>query len=74
MAIEERFESAKGEVGLDQYEVSRWHRWYRHITLALLAYAYLLVDRLMRNNTYKAQTQQLGLQCTPAVFSSSCTA
>ena len=51
MVIEERFESVKGEVGLDQYEVHRWHSWYRHITLALLAYAYLLVDRLMRNNT-----------------------
>jgi SRSO17 transposase len=44
-AIEESFESAKGEVGLDHYEVRRWPGWYRHITLALLAHAYLAVTR-----------------------------
>ena len=44
-AIEECFESAKGEVGLDHYEVRRWPGWYRHITLALLAHAYLTVTR-----------------------------
>ncbi|HUX86636.1 MAG TPA: IS701 family transposase, partial [Chloroflexota bacterium] len=41
--IEESIEAAKGEVGLDQYEVRRWTGWYRHITLALLAHAYLAV-------------------------------
>ena len=44
-AIEECFEEAKGEVGLDQYEVRRWDGWYRHITLAMLAHAYLAVVR-----------------------------
>ena len=44
-AIEECFESAKGQVGLDQYEVRRWDDWYRHITLAMLAHAYLAVIR-----------------------------
>jgi SRSO17 transposase len=43
--IEEGFEQAKGEVGLDQYEVRRYDAWYRHITLALLAHAYLAVTR-----------------------------
>ncbi len=43
--IEESFERAKGTVGLDQYEVRRWVAWYRHITLALLAHAYLEVTR-----------------------------
>jgi len=43
--IEDAFEGAKGEVGLDQYEVRRWTGWYRHITLALLAHAYLTVVR-----------------------------
>ena len=43
--IEEGFEQAKGEVGLDHYEVRRWAGWYRHITLALLAHAYLVVTR-----------------------------
>jgi SRSO17 transposase len=44
-AIEEAIESAKGEVGLDQYEVRKWVSWYRHITLALLAHAFLTVTR-----------------------------
>jgi hypothetical protein len=44
-AVEECFETAKGEVGLDQYEVRSWSGWYRHITLTLLAHAYLTVVR-----------------------------
>ena len=44
-AIEECFEEAKGQVGLDQYEVRRWDGWYRHITLSMLAHAYLTVIR-----------------------------
>jgi SRSO17 transposase len=44
-AIEAGFEDAKGEVGLDQYEVRRWDGWYRHITLCLLAHAFLAVTR-----------------------------
>ena len=44
-AVEEGFEDAKGSVGLDQYEVRKWTAWYRHITLALLAHAYLAVTR-----------------------------
>jgi SRSO17 transposase len=43
--IEEGFEEAKGEVGLDQYEVRGFRAWYRHITLALLAHAILVVLR-----------------------------
>ncbi|MEE4599562.1 hypothetical protein V2J94_48585, partial [Streptomyces sp. DSM 41524] len=33
----------KNECGLDQYEVRRYIGWYRHITLAMLAHAYLAV-------------------------------
>jgi SRSO17 transposase len=43
--IEEGLERAKGEVGLDQYEVRRWDAWHRHITLSLLAHASLQVTR-----------------------------
>ena len=43
--IEEGFEQAKREVGLDHYEVRRWAGWYRHITLALVAHASLVVTR-----------------------------
>jgi SRSO17 transposase len=43
--VEESLEAAKGEVGLDHYEVRHYHGWYRHITLSLLALAYLAVVR-----------------------------
>jgi SRSO17 transposase len=43
--IESRFEAAKGEVGLDQYEVRSWTGWHRHVTLAMLAHAYLAAVR-----------------------------
>jgi SRSO17 transposase len=44
-AFEQAFELAKGEVGLDEYEVRTWVGWYRHITLAMFALAYLTVVR-----------------------------
>jgi SRSO17 transposase len=44
-SIEVGFQTAKGEVGLDHYEVRRWPGWHRHITLALLAHAFLAVVR-----------------------------
>jgi SRSO17 transposase len=44
-AIEESLAAAKGEVGLDHYEVRHSHGWYRHITLAMLALTYLAVVR-----------------------------
>jgi len=43
--IEECFESAKGEVGLDQYEVRNYQGWHRHITLAMLAHALLVTTK-----------------------------
>ncbi|MFI0420075.1 IS701 family transposase [Spongiactinospora sp. 9N601] len=42
-AIEECFQSARNAVGLDQYQVRRYDGWHRHITLAMLAHAYLAV-------------------------------
>jgi SRSO17 transposase len=43
--IESSFEAAKGEVGLDHYEVRSWTVWYRHMTLAMWALALLTVMR-----------------------------
>ena len=48
--IEERFQTGKGLVGLDHYEVRKWPGWYRHITLALLAHAFLAVTRAQATN------------------------
>jgi SRSO17 transposase len=43
--VEQCFEEAKGEVGLDEYEVRSFQGWYRHITLCMLAHAFLTVLR-----------------------------
>ena len=42
-AVEECFQTAKGQVGLDECQVRRYDAWYRHITLAMCAHAYLTV-------------------------------
>jgi SRSO17 transposase len=44
-AVEECFERAKGDCGLDEYEVRSWVGWYRHVTLSLFALAILTVIR-----------------------------
>ena len=44
--IEERFQTAKGLVGLDQHQLRRWRSWYRWATLAMLAHAFLVVTAL----------------------------
>jgi SRSO17 transposase len=43
--VEESIQIAKGEVGLDHYEVRSWRGWYRHITLAMGAQALLTMLR-----------------------------
>jgi hypothetical protein len=48
-AIENCFEQAKGEVGLDEYEVRKWEACHQHVTLSLVAHAYLAV---LRSDTY----------------------
>ena len=44
-AVEECFELAKGECGLDEYEVRSWVGWHRHVTLSLLALAVVAAIR-----------------------------
>lgn len=46
-SIETCIEEAKGEVGLDQYQVRNFMGWYRHITLACLAHSFLAVTRAL---------------------------
>jgi SRSO17 transposase len=45
--IETDIEEAKGEVGLDHYEVRSWDGWHRHISLAVLAHAFLAVTKAL---------------------------
>jgi SRSO17 transposase len=44
-AVKECFQAAKGQVGLDHYEVRRYDAWYRHVTLVLVAQAFLAAVR-----------------------------
>jgi SRSO17 transposase len=53
--IEACFEEAKGEVGLDHYEVRSWTGWHRHITFSMLAHAYLTVVRKAAGSTRDAR-------------------
>ena len=55
--VEDSFEAAKGEVGLDEYEVRKWEGWYRHITLCLLAHAYLAVVRSVAEHEERAASK-----------------
>jgi ATP-dependent DNA helicase RecG len=42
---QECFQQAKGEAGLDQYQVRSWRAWYAHITLSMLALAWLAASK-----------------------------
>lgn len=56
-AIEECFELAKGDCGLDEYEVRSWTGWHRHVTLSLFA---LAVVAVIRSRLVKPQQRKKG--------------
>jgi SRSO17 transposase len=43
-SVEEQFQAAKGQAGLDHYQVRTWTGWHRHVTLAMLAVAFLMAS------------------------------
>ena len=48
-AIEDGFETAKNELGLDHNETRSWHGWHRHVSLVMLAFTMLAAIRLRAN-------------------------
>ncbi len=62
--IEDGFKEAKGESGLDEYEVRKWDGWQRHITLCLLAHAYLAVVRSVAEDEEEAAKKGIALQAS----------
>jgi SRSO17 transposase len=50
-AIEDGFETAKNELGLDHNETRSWHGWYRHVSLVMLAFAMLAAIRRKANTS-----------------------
>jgi SRSO17 transposase len=55
--IEQCFEEAKGETGLDHYEVRHWQSWHRHITLSMMAHAWLAAIRSQAKGQKGGDTQ-----------------
>jgi SRSO17 transposase len=56
--IEECFQQAKNEAGLDHYQVRSWRAWYAHITLSMLAHAWLAVSRSLAIKGESVSTNQ----------------
>jgi SRSO17 transposase len=48
-AIEDSFETAKNELGLDHNETRSWHGWHRHVSLVMLAFAMMAAIRCRAN-------------------------
>jgi SRSO17 transposase len=61
--IEERFQTSKGLVGLDQHQVRRWRSWYRWTTLAMLAHAFLVVAAVTDHTRDPAPPGLIAVTC-----------
>jgi SRSO17 transposase len=61
-AIEEGLAQAKGEVGLDHYEVRTWPAWHRQMTLCLLAHAALVVSCALARRAEETGAEKGGLR------------
>jgi SRSO17 transposase len=57
-AIEDAFETAKNELGLDHNETRSWHGWHRHVSLVMLAFAMLAVIRHRANASPPPKTMR----------------
>ena len=55
-AIEDAFETAKTELGLDHNETRSWHGWHRHVSLVMLAFAMLAAVRRRANEAPPPKT------------------
>jgi SRSO17 transposase len=53
-AVEECFQAAKDQVGLDHYQVRRYDAWYRHVTLTMIALAFLAAVRAQAATSSRA--------------------
>lgn len=59
--VEESIQTGKGEVGMDHYEVRSWTGWYRHITLAMWAQAFVSVVRAERGMAVSPPKKRMNL-------------
>ena len=63
-AIEDSFETAKNELGLDHNETRSWHGWNRHVSLVMLAFAMMATIRYRANKVLAEPKRRLKI---PAV-------
>ena len=56
--VEEVFSEAKGEVGLDHFEVRAWHGWYHHATLCQMAHWFLVREKRRMGKKRRARHHQ----------------
>jgi hypothetical protein len=61
--VEEAFQAGKGLCGLDEHQVRRWRSWYRWVTLAMLAYAFLVVAAVIEHARHRAPPGAVELTC-----------
>ena len=52
--IEQGYQQLKDELGLDRYEGRRWQGWHHHVTLTMIAFAFLSLERLHRKKNFWA--------------------
>jgi hypothetical protein len=61
--VEERFQTGKGLCGLDQHQLRRWRSWYRWVTLAMLAHAFLVVAAVTERSCRPPPSGLIPLTC-----------
>ena len=66
-AIEDSFETAKNELGLDHNETRSWHGWHRHVSLVMLAFAMMAVIRHHANAAPPPKTMPQPDRYAPAI-------
>jgi SRSO17 transposase len=64
-AIEDSFETAKNEFGLDHNETRSWHGWHRHVSLVMLTFAMMAVIRNRANDASPLKKTMPRLRTTP---------
>jgi SRSO17 transposase len=64
-AIEDGFETAKSELGLDHNETRSWHGWHRHVSLVMLAFGLLAAIRHQANTTPPPKTRDRAARAAP---------
>ena len=64
-AIEQDYQQLKDELGLDHYEGRGWIGWHHHLTLVMLAHAFLTLETLRRKKLLGGPCHRPAVSCSP---------